>query len=135
MGELTATEQALVAAVHDALDADPEGTVRLIARAMQERGMRALIVGSRSGSSPTVAITLTIDDVTSEAVRRVVVPVLRKAGVPEEAIPVMAGSAGAVVSQWLAKQRARQQQQQATASAACAPPPQGPPRWSPGRRR
>ena len=133
MGDASATENALVEAVHGMLDEDLGRTAKVLARAMAERGVRCLLVASRTGSTPAVEVTLTIDDVTAEAVRRVVTPVLRRTGMSEEAIPVLSGSAGAFVSQWLAKQRAKQ-----AASRAAEPQdamPQGPPKWSPGRRR
>jgi hypothetical protein len=135
MGEATTTENALVEAVHEMLDEDLGRAVKAVARAMEERGVRCLLVASRTGTPPAVVVTLTVDDVTAEAVRRVVTPVLRRAGVSEEAIPMMSGAAGAAVSQWLAKQRAKQQQQQAAAAAPPGGEPQGPPKWSPGRRR
>lgn len=132
MAEATPVERGLIEAVQAMVDEAPARTADVIARALESRGIRCLLVASGAVKPPSVVVTLTIDDVTAEAVRRVVIPVLRKAGMSEEAIPMMAGSAGTFVSQWLSKQRAQRQQQQAAVGEA---PPQGPPRWQPGRRR
>jgi hypothetical protein len=131
MGEASRTEQTLVDAIHAMADEEPGRLAEVVGRSLEERGIRCLLVTSRTGSAPSVVVTLTVDDVTAEAVRRVVTPVLRKAGLAEEAIPMMSGAAGAAVSGWLEKQRAKRQARPVEPEGSW----EGPPKWSPGRRR
>lgn len=73
-----------------------------LGRALEARGVR-LIAASVGGGQTQVVVTAKIEDVSSSVVTDVVAPILRKAGIPDESVPMMAAMAGTGFSQWVKK--------------------------------
>ncbi len=146
MKEQSPAEKALREALLDYLEENPARLPKVLAETLEEQGVRILGVfvglGDRPGY-PHVVTSVTLDDVTAQTVTQVVTPILSRIGLSPDAIPVMAGTAGAVVSRWLAGQRQKAAQRAAAATAAAAAADPGPadessdaaPEWDPRRRR
>lgn len=157
MREPSPAEKALSDALVDYLEENPARLPQVISETLKERGVRLLGVFIGLGGHPEyphVVATVTLDDVTAQTVTQVVTPILSRVWLPPDAIPVMAGTAGAVVSRWLASQRQKAQQRAGAAASggagASAAAPDGwstdesgtdpsrwnkPPQWDPRRRR
>jgi len=104
---MDATEQRFQDAVEDLLDYRPTQVLPLLASALERRGARILCAAVGIGDYPQVVASITIDDVTEEVAKQVIVRVLDRVGMQKEAAAMMAATAATVVGRWVANQRMR----------------------------
>jgi hypothetical protein len=102
------TEAELTRAVMALADLAPSRVLPALARALEGLGCRVLFAAVGLTENPQVTVTVTVDDVTSEVVKQVAVPILLRAGIGPEAVPMFANMAGGAVSRWLRFQREAQ---------------------------
>jgi hypothetical protein len=123
--------------IAECMDIAPTKTVKVISEALSECDVRSIIavVGDPIGTHPQVELTVTLDDVTAKVVAQVVDPILRKVGVPEDAVLLASAGAGEGAIRLLRNyqkkqaQRAamRQRMENAVAGGYTPTQPQSPP--------
>lgn len=76
----------------------PNVVISKIVEVLEQHGVRiALVAVHDDWTHPQVELTATLDDVTAKTVAQVVDPILRKAGIPEHTVLMLASMAGGAI--------------------------------------
>ena len=105
----------------------PNVVISTFAKVLEQHGIRVVLAAvSDDWTHPQVELTATFNDVTAEVVGQVVEPVLVKAGVPPNMVPMLKVAAGVGAVKMLHKYTQPRQEQ---------PFQPRQPRWDPSRPR
>lgn len=80
----------------------PSKVIEVFAKTLEKTGIRVVLAAvADEWAHPQVELTVTLKDVTAKVVSQVVDPVLRKAGVPENMVLMVAVAAGEATVRYL----------------------------------